>query len=145
MYLGAVGSVDREKINYLPHTPALGVINGRIEPCGPVPYGQISSGTLFVSGVLSQGLAIETYIEGANRVNYCLLHMHTIVGFTEQYEVRYDIPPMMLIQDQDPCENENVQFRKPKVGSELIIAYVSMTMFCPNMTENSSVLVLCAQ
>lgn len=121
MSLGAAGHVDQEKINQLPHTPTLGVIDGRIEPCGPDPYGQIRSGTLFVAGVLSRGLPVETYVEGANRLNYCFFHTRTTEGYVEQYEVRYDdIPPMMLVRDPDPRENENVQYRKPKAGGELV-------------------------
>lgn len=121
MSRGVAGFVDQENIHQLPYTLALGVINGRIEPSGPDPYGQVRSGTLFVSGVLSRGLAAETHVEGANRLNYCFLHTHTADGSLEQYEVRYDdIPPMMLARDPGPSENENMRYRKPKADSELI-------------------------
>lgn len=117
----STSEIDQKKINQLPLIPALTVMDGRIEPYGADPYGQIHSGSLMVAGVLSRGLSVEAQMWGCTRSNYCFFHTHTPEDVLEFYELRYDeIPPMMLVEDP-----EKVRHASPRPAANPYIACVS--------------------
>lgn len=83
---------SHRQISTHPHTPLLKVRDCHVVTVGSDPYGQISSATMFVSGVLSQWLQVGRRVSDNRPPNFRDLYARNTSdqNMFQYYEIRYD-------------------------------------------------------